>query len=457
MKGKHIQKKSPKKMMFICLLCFVLIIAGILYFSEEEEIDYSQFHLLEGQIAFVGDEILLIRLEDNTQYLISIAGVIEKNKGLYIGNHISIRYEGQLDKNNTDIQNIKVKKYTVKEIKLSNRKEAVVNQKLSAIIQNMSLEEKIAQMFLITCPEKDIEETLKTFQPGGVLMFANNFSDESEEEVTTDIQIYQNNAKIKMFFAVDEEGGSVVRVSQYYRKQRFQSPQKIYSQGGYEAIRKDTKEKNRFLKNIGINLNLAPVCDVSTNPDNFMYSRSFGKDANATGKYVKTVVKQSNEDLMGSCLKHFPGYGNNEDTHNQVVHDQRNYQDIKENDFLPFQEGIKENANMILVCHNIVDNIDHQNPASLSKKVHDILRNDLSYDGIIITDDLTMGGIENLNSDENNAVKAILAGNDMIISSYSQCQYQDILNAVNHNQISINQIDQSVLRILYYKQILQIN
>lgn len=321
----------------------------------------------------------------------------------------------------------------------------------------MSLEEKVAQMFMISYPEKETEEFLKKFQPGGVLMFASQFADKSEEEVTTDIQIFQNNAKIKMFFAVDEEGGSVVRASQYYLPQRFQSPQMIYSQGGYEAIQKDTKEKDEFLKNIGINLNLAPVCDVSVNPDDFMYSRSFGKDAKETSQYVQTVLRQMNTDKMGSCLKHFPGYGNNEDTHYQIIHDQRSYQELKENDFLPFQKGIEENANMILVCHNIVDSIDNQKPASLSKKVHDLLRNDLSYHGIIITDDLVMNGVKDYDSEENNAIQAILAGNDMIIASDVKKQYQTILDAIYQNKISINQIDQSVLRILYYKQILQIN
>ena len=456
MKGKHIQKKSHQKIFLICIMC-VIIVVGYFYFHREEEIDYNQYPLLEGQIASVGDETLLIRLDDNKQYLISIAGAIDKNKGLLAGNTISIRYEGQLDINNDDIQNVKVKKYDVQEMKLSQRKNSVVNQKLSTTIQNMSLEEKVAQMFMISYPEKETEEFLKKFQPGGVLMFASQFADKSEEEVTTDIQIFQNNAKIKMFFAVDEEGGSVVRASQYYLPQRFQSPQMIYSQGGYEAIQKDTKEKDEFLKNIGINLNLAPVCDVSVNPDDFMYSRSFGKDAKETSQYVQTVLRQMNTDKMGSCLKHFPGYGNNEDTHYQIIHDQRSYQELKENDFLPFQKGIEENANMILVCHNIVDSIDNQKPASLSKKDHDILRNDLSYHGIIITDDLVMNGVKDYDSEENNAIQAILAGNDMIIASDVKKQYQAILDAIYQNKISINQIDQSVLRILYYKQILQIN
>lgn len=458
MKGKHAKKrKLHNKMILLILLCVVLIIAGFFYCNQEDEEDFTKYPELTGQIASVGDETLLIRQDDNTEYLISLAGAIDKNKGLLIGNTISIRYDGELDKNYTDIQDVKVKKYQVSQIKLGNSKNARVDKELSTIIQNMSLEEKIAQMFLVRCPSDNQEEYVKQFQPGGYLLFAKDFKNHLKEEVIENIQSYQNNSKIKMFIAVDEEGGSVVRVSQYFRNKRFQSPQMIYNQGGFDAIINDTKEKDMFLKEFGINLNLAPVCDIATNPQDFMYSRSFGKEANETAQYVQTVVRQMNDDQMGSCLKHFPGYGNNGDTHSDIIHDTRSYESIKENDLIPFQRGIETNANMILVSHNILDNIDSTSPASLSKTVHDILRNDMSYNGIIITDDLVMEGVKKLDSDENNAIKAIQAGNDMLISSDADTQYQAILNAVKDNNISENQIDQSVLRILYYKQILLIN
>lgn len=458
MKGKHVKrKKSSFKMIFIILLCVIFMIVCLFHFRDDEETeDFSKYPELIGQIASVGDETLLIRQDDNTEYLISIAGVIDKNKGLLVGNTISIRYDGKLDKDYTDIQDIKVKKYQVSEIKIGNDKKAYVDDELSRIIQNMSLEEKIAQMFLVRCPDEKQDEFVESFQPGGYLLFAQDFEDLTKDEVIKKIRSYQNHSQINMFIAVDEEGGSVVRVSQYLRNQRFLSPQMLYSQGGYEKIKEDTQEKDQFLKELGLNLNLAPVCDVSTHPDDFMYSRSFGQDANETGKYVQTVIKQMNDDGMGSCLKHFPGYGNNEDSHYEIVHDTRSYETIKDNDWLPFQKGIEEKANMILMTHNIVECLDKQSPASLSQSVHDILRNDLSYDGIVITDDLVMAGVRKLDSDENNAVKAVKAGNDMLISSHADVQYQAILEAVKNNEISQNQIDRSVLRILYYKQLLQI-
>lgn len=457
MKGKHAKKKKSYIRMIISLvLCLTLVVFLFYHFQDEDEEDYQQYALLEGQIAAVGDETLLVRLDDNREYLVSIAGVIDSNKGLLVGNKISIRYDGQLDDEYDDIQNIKVKQYQTDSTIIANSKKATIDSELSQLVQNMTLEEKIAQMFLIRCPEEGQSEFVSAFQPGGYLLFADDFEDKSQEDVIQSIRDYQNESKINMFIAVDEEGGTVVRVSQFFRNQRFQSPRTIYNQGGYEAIVEDTKEKDQFLKEFGINLNMAPVADVSTDPQDFMYSRSFGISAEATGKYVQKVVKQMNQDKMGSCLKHFPGYGNNGDSHESVIHDTRSLELIKENDFVPFEKGIAENTNMILVCHNIIDSIDSSLPASLSAGVHDILREELDYQGIIITDDLDMDAVKELDSDENNAVKAVKAGNDMLISSNPEVQYQAIYDAVKNNEISENQIDISVLRILYYKQFLNI-
>ena len=119
-----------------------------------------------------------------------------------------------------------------------------------------------------------------------------------------------------MLIGVDEEGGTVVRVSSNpnLRGTKFQSPQALYSEGGFDRITSDTAEKDALLRDLGINVNFAPVCDVSTDPSDFIYARSFGMDAEQTGEYVRTVVTQMVSDKTGMVLKHFPGYGNNADT-----------------------------------------------------------------------------------------------------------------------------------------------
>lgn len=458
MKGKHAKKgKSYLKKSIVILLCMSLIIFLFLHFyGHQNEENYLDYASITGQIASVGDETIRLRQDNGTEYLFSIAGVIDSNQGLLAGNQITIYYDGKLNEDVTDIQNVKVKKYIVKENIISNCQNNHINKAMATLLQKMTLEEKIAQMFLVRCPKNQPSEFVRSFQPGGYLFFADDFENKTQEEVVAEMNSYQSDADIAMFMAVDEEGGTVVRLSQFFKEERFQSPQLIFSQGGYQAIKKDTKEKDAFLKQFGINLNMAPVCDVTLDPEDFMYARSFGKDAKATAQYVETVIQQMNKDAMGSCLKHFPGYGNNEDSHDQPVYDQRDLKTIKTNDWIPFEQGIDNHANMIMVCHNVMNQIDDKSPASLSYQIHEMLRKDLSYDGIIITDDLAMESVRALDSDENNAVKAIQAGNDMLISSDAYQQYQAVYHAVKNGEISENQIDLSVLRILAYKQSLKI-
>lgn len=133
---------------------------------------------------------------------------------------------------------------------------------------------------------------------------------------------------------------------------------------------------------------------MSTNPADFMYDRTFGQDAAATADYVAQVVSQMAEDGMGSVLKHFPGYGNNVDTHTGIAVDQRPLESFTSSDFLPFQAGMESGGGKtaVLVSHNIMTAVDGDLPASLSPKVHGLLRTDLGFDGVVMTDDLAMGG-----------------------------------------------------------------
>ena len=195
------------------------------------------------------------------------------------------------------------------------------------------------------------------------------------------------------------------------------SPQALYSEGGFDRITSDTAEKDALLRDLGINVNFAPVCDVSTDPSDFIYARSFGMDAEQTGEYVRTVVTQMVSDKTGMVLKHFPGYGNNADTHTGIAIDERPMDTFRQSDFLPFQAGIASGAQSVLVSHNVVNCMDADRPASLSAEVHRILREELGFDGVILTDDLIMDAIRDYTGGENAAVLAVQAGNDMLTSS----------------------------------------
>ena len=327
------------------------------------------------------------------------------------------------------------------------------DEQIEALIAKMSLEEKVAQLLMVRCPKDGFQQLQSQYQFGGYIVFDANISPFTKEEFVANIQAIQNSSKIPVLIGVDEEGGDVIRFSRYldYRSTPFLSPQQIYAQGGMQAIIEDTEEKSDLLKAIGVNMNFAPVADVSENPFDFIYSRTLGKDASLSAQYVQNVVQVMKQKQIGSVLKHFPGYGNNEDTHTGSSIDNRSLNSFQNRDFLTFQAGIEAGSDCVLVSHNIMASVDAQMPASLSLPVHKILREQLHFDGVIITDDLIMQAISDTYGDANAAVLAIQAGNDMIISSAYEIQYNAILDAVHNGNIALDQVDKSLFRILKMK------
>ena len=321
------------------------------------------------------------------------------------------------------------------------------------LLDGMTLEEKVGQMFIARCPETDAAQLAADYHLGGYILFGRDFKDKTAEQVTTDIQSYQGAAEIPLLIAVDEEGGTVNRVSSNpnLRSSPFRSPQSLYSEGGLELVRSDAQEKCRLLESLGININFAPVCDVSQDPADFIYDRTLGRDAQETSQYVAAVVETMAEEGMGSVLKHFPGYGNNADTHTGVAYDDRPYDTFLTSDFLPFQAGIAAGADMVLVSHNIVSAMDEASPASLSPEVHRVLREDLGFTGVIVTDDLVMDGVRDFAGDDEAAVLAVQAGNDLICCTDFQTQVPAVLAAVESGEITGEQIDAAVLRVLTMK------
>lgn len=319
-----------------------------------------------------------------------------------------------------------------------------------SLLKGMTIEEKIGQIFLARCPEdKDLKDTL-AMNPGGFVMFRVDFSEKTKEEVIGKISYYQEESKLPLLISVDEEGGTVLRVSPNPKlaPERFKSPQELFEIGGYGEIERDTEEKSRLLKSLGINSNLNPVADISTNPEDYIYYRTLGKGPEETAKYVELVVKTAKKNGMASTLKHFPGYGNNLDTHIGSAYDKRSYQEFVDKDFKPFIAGIEAGAESIMLSHNIVQAIDPEGPASLSKKMVDVLRNELGFTGVIMTDDLSMDAIAEVSTPVVNAIKA---GNDMLIVSDFERAYKMLTSSFMKGEISEDRIDESVLRILKWK------
>ena len=321
------------------------------------------------------------------------------------------------------------------------------------IMKDMSLEEKIGQLFLVRYDSNLASSWTKNYHPGGFIMFAKDFNNQTKDSIRKEIDNLQNISKIPLVIAVDEEGGYVTRVSRYtnFRDSKFLSPRSYYENGGEELLEKTEKEKGTLLLNIGVNLNLAPVADVSVNSDDFINIRTFNRDAKETAVLIGKMVNYANEVGISSSLKHFPGYGNNVDTHTGVAIDERSYENFLENDYLPFEEGIKNKVPTILVSHNIINCIDSKYPATLSKKVIDELREKLNFSGIVITDDLAMGAVSSYVEDGNAAVLAVNAGDDLIITSDFVKMYDEVYQAVTDKKIDMKTIDEAVRRNIAWK------
>lgn len=327
---------------------------------------------------------------------------------------------------------------------------------VSAILEKMTDEEKVGQLFLCRNPktEDDALRLVRDLHVGGIIFFARDFADSTPEKFRALVDKYNENADIGLLTAVDEEGGSVCRVSLYkaFRDEKFASPAELYDTGGIDAITNDASDKSDFLLNIGINFNICPVADVSTDEGDFIYARSLGENAEKTAEYVSAVIEKMNERGIVSALKHFPGYGSCEDTHTGIAYDRRELSSLEENDFPPFAAGIAAGAPIVLVSHNVVTALDGDRPASLSKKVIDLLRGDFGFSGVVMTDDLSMGAIKDFTDGGDAAVSAVLAGCDLLCSSDPAAQYGAVLEALRNGTIPRERINEAAERILRLKQ-----
>ena len=340
--------------------------------------------------------------------------------------------------------------------------EELAAQEIDDLLSSLTTEEKVGQLFFVRCPADSATEDVGTYHLGGYLLFGRDFTDKTADDVIQTIRAYQTAAAadtgIPLLIGVDEEGGTVVRVSSnpHLRSAKYPSPQKLLAQGGTEALVENTAEKDALLHGLGINVNLAPVADVSTNSGDFIYDRTFGLDAEGTSDCVTAVVEQMAADGIGSVLKHFPGYGSNVDTHTGIAVDQRPLEQFESADFLPFSAGMAagNGTTAVLVSHNIMTAVDESLPASLSPAVHDLLRDELGFDGVVMTDDLAMDAVAAYSTDGAVAVMALQAGNDLIITTDYRTQIPKVLEAVENGTLSPDTIDTACRRVLTWKQAL---
>ncbi len=344
---------------------------------------------------------------------------------------------------------------------------------------NMNLDEKIGQLLLVQpealfvdlSPEQtntvhwaevtefhpQMADAFEKYPVGGVILFGNNT--QSPSQVKSLIEALQQNSKIPLFMAVDEEGGNVARIanSPGFDVEKFESMGAVGQGGDPRNAMEAGFVIGSYLKDYAFNLNFAPVADVNTNPHNIVIgNRSFGSDPNVVAQMVAAGIKGLHKAGVMSCIKHFPGHGDTkEDTHRGFVSIEKNWDELKERELIPFEAGIAAGTDMIMLSHITAERITSDGlPSSLSHEmIERKLRKELDYDGVIITDSMSMKAITDHYSSGEAAVLAISAGADIVLMPENFTEAFDSLHeAVGSGTLSEARLDRSVLRILSLKE-----
>ncbi|TLQ51010.1 beta-N-acetylglucosaminidase [Lacticaseibacillus casei] len=343
----------------------------------------------------------------------------------------------------------------------------ISDAELNQYISKMSLDEKIGQMFVSRTPQDTAQARadVAKYHLGGLIVYGADFTsvegstpEAAQTAFKNKLQSFQDSAKLPLLIGVDQEGGSVSRLSQnplIANGRAFPSPQALFAEGGMAKVTQEAQQVGTILKNLGINWNYAPVADSTADTDSFIYPRTIGQDYTATADYISQVVPAWQNTGIAATVKHFPGYGSAVDTHTDFAVVTKSEEAFEKEDLLPFKAGIDAGVDSIMIAHIVMQSVDPVYPASLSKSVvTDLLRDKLGYKGLIITDALGMGAITKFAASHNNVpvdVLAVAAGNDCIMNDDYATAIPQIHQAVTSGQLSEQAIDQHVFRILSLK------
>lgn len=342
---------------------------------------------------------------------------------------------------------------------------------VAEIVRQMTLEEKVAQIFFVrpeaitgvetaTAAGDATKDAYNLYPVGGIVYFAENI--QGKEQIQTMLENTQNYAVQRMgipvFLGVDEEGGRVARVAgnPNFQVKKYANMRSIGDSGDTQQAYEVGKTISDYLKELGFNMDFAPVADVISNPLNQVIGdRSFGTDAELTGNMAAQEVKGFQDNGMSACLKHFPGHGGTEgDTHQGFAYTQKTLEELKACELVPFAKGIEAEVDFLMTAHISVPNvIGDDTPASMSSVIMtDLLRNEMGYEGIIITDALDMGAIANNYSSGEAVLAAFQAGADMLLmpANFKEA-YGAVLDGVKGGSISMERLDTSVERIVALK------
>lgn len=331
-----------------------------------------------------------------------------------------------------------------------------LDEKVDAIVESMTTAEKVGQMVMIGVQGTDVDNDslymLHQYHVGGIVLFDRNLKDEAQtKKFIQDLQA-QADEKVPLFIGIDEEGGSVVRGSSFITPPP--SARSLGTQGETTVAESTADRTGQTLKDMGFNVDFAPVADVSGG------DRSFSSDPEVVKEFVLATIQGFETSHILYALKHFPGIGRSTvDSHDELSTITASADEMDRQDLIPFQTVISEHQPedfFILVSHLKYTAYDKDNPASLSKAVMtDLLRDKLHFDGIIITDDVEMGALAKHYPFREIGVRAVKAGADMVLVCHEYEHETDVylglLDAVEKGEIPMDRIDASVRRIVKAK------
>ena len=343
--------------------------------------------------------------------------------------------------------------------------------KVQQIVDSMSLEEKVAQLFLVQ-PEAIVDigtataagdatkQAINKTPVGGFVYFSDNLQSEQQvQDMLCNVQKYsEDRIGLPAFLSVDGEGGTVARVAS---TGRFDGTDvgdmaKIGASGDVQQARQAGETIGSYLSELGFNLDFAPDADVLTNPDNTVVEkRSFGSDPRVVSDMSLAVAQGLAQHQVYSVYKHFPGHGATAgDTHQGYAYTDKTLDELKQSELIPFENAIQNNAAFIMAAHISATRVTGDDtPASLSKTmITDILRGQMGYDGIVVTDAMNMGAVTEQYTSAQAAVKALQAGADLVLMPEDfQEAYQGVLDAVKDGTLTEQRINESVTRIVKVK------
>ena len=343
--------------------------------------------------------------------------------------------------------------------------------KVQQIVDSMSLEEKVAQLFLVQ-PEAIVDigtataagdatkQAINKTPVGGFVYFSDNLQSEQQvQDMLRNVQKYsEDRIGLPAFLSVDEEGGTVARVASTGRFDVTDvgDMAKIGASGDVQQARQAGETIGSYLSELGFNLDFAPDADVLTNPDNTVVKkRSFGNDPRVVSDMSLAVAQGLAQHQVYSVYKHFPGHGATAgDTHQGYAYTDKTLDELKQSELIPFENAIQNNAEFIMAAHISAPRVTGDDtPASLSKTmITDILRGQMGYDGIVVTDAMNMGAVTEQYTSAQAAVKALQAGADLVLMPEDfQEAYQGVLDAVKDGTLTEQRINESVTRIVKVK------